>query len=237
MQKIDAGDDDLTMLVLDTAMNGCSAGVWRDGDVLSEQVQGMTRGQAEVLVPMIEAVLESAGITYSDLDLIAVTKGPGAFTGLRIGLATAKALGLALDIPVCGVSTFEALLRTVIESGEAPEGEYYGVVIETKRDDYYFQIFDAVGQAVCDGVSASVADICPLITGRDMVFLGDAVERFFSEDLELEGAAFLPVALPSVEAIAEIAARTPLAQYSAGPLYIRPPDVSNPKTMARLISK
>ena len=69
----------------------------------------MSTGQAERLVPMIEAVMARANLRFEDLDLIAVTLGPGAFTGVRIGIATAEGLGLASGRPVLGLTSFEAV--------------------------------------------------------------------------------------------------------------------------------
>lgn len=222
--------DRSAVLVLDTAMNGCSAGVWHEGTgVLAARTVPMPRGQAEALVPMIEDVLAQAALSYNDIGMIAVTRGPGAFTGLRIGLATARALSLALGIPVCGVSTFDALLRTGFESPAFQAREYYGVLIETKRDDFYFRLFDAQAQVCSPALAATAADILPFIEGRNIVLTGDALERFLTQVPDLKGVESVPVDLPSISAIAHVAAGTPEEEYTAEPLYIRPPDVTLPQ--------
>ena len=97
----------LRILALDAATTACSAALWVDGKIVARRFQAMNRGQAEALLPMVAEVLAEAQMTKPDL--IAVTVGPGAFTGIRIGLAAARGLGLAWNIPVAGISTTLAL--------------------------------------------------------------------------------------------------------------------------------
>lgn len=99
----------MLILAVDTALNACSVAILRSGEVLRSRVEPMAKGQAERLAPMTREVLVEAGIAPSTLDRIAVTRGPGAFTGLRIGLAFARGLAVALDRPCVGISTLEVL--------------------------------------------------------------------------------------------------------------------------------
>ena len=94
------------ILVIDTALNGCCVGVYgaREGCVISKS-RPLASGQAEHLMPLIQEAIKEAGLSFADLGAVASTVGPGAFTGLRIGLSAAKSLGLALDSPVFGVTT------------------------------------------------------------------------------------------------------------------------------------
>ncbi|MCA3695988.1 tRNA (adenosine(37)-N6)-threonylcarbamoyltransferase complex dimerization subunit type 1 TsaB [Aquidulcibacter sp.] len=109
----------MLILAVDTALNACSVAILRSGEVLLSRVEPMAKGQAERLAPMTREVLAEAGVEPAALDRIAVTRGPGAFTGLRIGLAFARGLAVALDRPCVGISTLEVLahgasaLRTV----------------------------------------------------------------------------------------------------------------------------
>ena len=93
---------------------------------------------------MIEEVVREAGITYGQLTLVAATIGPGGFTGVRIGLATARALGLACACPVMGVTTFEAAVAAV-DSRER-DGRSLLALIESKRKELYVQVFGAIGE-------------------------------------------------------------------------------------------
>ena len=95
----------------------------------------MTRGHAERLVPLIQETLVQARCDFPDVGLIATSVGPGAFTGLRIGLSTARALGLALNIPVVGVTTLAALAAAYFD--KQPEPDDCLILIETKRTDFF----------------------------------------------------------------------------------------------------
>lgn len=101
----------MIILALDTCLNACAGAVVRDGVVLSKIIEPMQRGHQERIALMTSDLMTAAGLTFADLDRIAVTVGPGSFTGLRIGLAFAKGLGVALDKPCGGVGVLDALGR------------------------------------------------------------------------------------------------------------------------------
>ena len=99
----------MIVLAIDTACSACSAALARDGVVVAARSEAMARGHAEALMPMVQAVMAEARIAWADLELVAVTNGPGSFTGLRTGLAAARGIALAQGIPVAGVTTLEAV--------------------------------------------------------------------------------------------------------------------------------
>ena len=126
----------MLVLALDTAGPDCAVALARGSgaEILALASERLVRGHAERLIPMIEETLAAAGLAYGDLDRIAVTTGPGSFTGVRVGLAAARALALALDIPAIGVGTLDALLAphlrerrsgTVIAALDARRGELF----------------------------------------------------------------------------------------------------------------
>jgi tRNA threonylcarbamoyladenosine biosynthesis protein TsaB len=130
-----------SILALDAAGAACSAALWRDGRVVASRFEPMRRGHAERLVPMIDAVMADGAAAYAELDRLAVTLGPGGFTGVRIGLATARGLALATGRPLVGVSNF--LVLAAAATAEVPPDGSLVVAIDAKRRDFYLQVFAA----------------------------------------------------------------------------------------------
>jgi len=226
------------LLAFDTAGTACSAAVWRGGAVRARRFEIMSRGQSERLVPMIEAVMAEAGIAYPALDAIAVTRGPGGFTGVRIGLATARALALACARPVIGVSNFEAVAAAVPE--DERRGRSLAVVIDAKRSDLYVQAFGAAPGAapggaglapVTEAQAIAPADLDAILPRGPLLLAGDAVEAARGA-LEVAGRDVLAAAAPGqADAgwVAALAAGQPLPEAGAPPpepLYLRGPDVT-----------
>jgi tRNA threonylcarbamoyladenosine biosynthesis protein TsaB len=99
----------MTVLAIDTTLNACQAALWGPEGLIAVQSEPMQRGQAERLAPLVAELLADAGVRPGDLTRVAVTTGPGSFTGTRVGLAFARGLALALKLPCVGVSTLEVL--------------------------------------------------------------------------------------------------------------------------------
>lgn len=166
------------VLSIDAALSGCIAGVIDcEGESFS-RVLATDRDQAAKLIPMVQDVLSEANVAFSALGLIVTTIGPGSFTGLRIGLSTARSLGMALSIPVQGVTTFQAMAASCAQKEDTG---CYAVVLETKRDDFYFQILNKDlgpdGEPLC-GSAESVAQA--LEERENLILCGDATLRLQS---------------------------------------------------------
>ncbi len=122
----------MTLLVVDTATSSCGVGILEEGRVLAEQHRDDGQTHSRHLMTMIDSVLDRCRMAVSDLAAVAVTVGPGSFTGLRIGLAAAKGLAVSASIPLAGVITLEALARQVPDAPlvcpliDARKGEVYG---------------------------------------------------------------------------------------------------------------
>lgn len=214
----------MLILAIDSAMNGCSAGVhdFENNIHVTREMQ-ISRGQAEHLMPMIDDVIREAAISYDDIDKIAVTHGPGAFTGLRVAMSTAKALGLALNIPVIGVCTFDAVFHTFVKNHEGEVNEKSLILLETKRKDYYIRGVDEEGTAFTEKTAISAQEASSMLADVKHI-IGDALSRYENEIAPQEYADInkVEVNMPDNEVIAYIGKN---AEYKpCEPAYIRPPD-------------
>ncbi|MBN9599263.1 MAG: tRNA (adenosine(37)-N6)-threonylcarbamoyltransferase complex dimerization subunit type 1 TsaB [Afipia sp.] len=134
----------MLVLAIDTALEFCAAAVLDTGSeqFLARESQAMKRGHAEALMPLIARVMADAALPFTELDRIAVTTGPGSFTGLRVGISAARGLALAADKPVVGVSTLAAYAAPLVDdSGEEP----IVVAIDARHDHVYTQTFSGRG--------------------------------------------------------------------------------------------
>ncbi|MDB5455643.1 MAG: tsaB, partial [Caulobacter sp.] len=139
----------MIVLALDTALPACSVAVLDGGRVLACLSEPMTRGHQERLAPMAQEAMAAAGLQFTDLDRIGVTVGPGSFTGLRVGLAFAKGLSLALDIPCLGVGSLPALAASTAAPG------LIAACIDAKRGQVYLELFEA-GQPLAEAEALSL---------------------------------------------------------------------------------
>jgi tRNA threonylcarbamoyl adenosine modification protein YeaZ len=137
----------LRVLAIDTALEACSAAVLDTGraDGLTLRSLPMLRGHAEALMPLIATVMSDAGAEFSELDRIAVTVGPGSFTGLRVGVAAARAIALASGKPAVGLTTLAALAAPFFE---AKGGGALMSVIDARHDRVYMQLFGPGGRSL-----------------------------------------------------------------------------------------
>jgi tRNA threonylcarbamoyladenosine biosynthesis protein TsaB len=136
----------LRVLAIDTALEACSAAILdtEHGDGVTSRSVPMMRGHAEALVPLIAAVMSEANVEFSELDRIAVTVGPGSFTGLRVGVAAARGIALATGKPAVGVTTLAALAAPFFA---ADESKPILAVVNARHDRVYMQLFDPGGRS------------------------------------------------------------------------------------------
>jgi len=197
----------------------------------------MSRGQAEVLMPMAVEALQAAGVSPKELSAIAITRGPGAFTGMRIGLAAARGFALALGIPCIGVTTLEAVAHGIAKGQR--QGQTVLAAVESKREDIYVQIFDADLAPLCKPMAADGPALAALLGDvKTIVAVGDASSRardmLAGHDIAVRMST--ASALPDTRIVAEIAADRfdrDKAAPPPEPLYLRPPDAKMPKNAGR----
>lgn len=217
------------LLAFDTAGPNCSVALSDDGKIRSHRHEPMTRGQAEALFPMIQTVLAEANTGYGDLDGIAVTIGPGSFTGLRIGLAAARGIILATSIPACGVTSFEALIHGMPEPGAT--GRDILVALESKRADPYVQLFSAAGDPLSAPEARLPEQVPKMIGDGSVMVVGDGAPRLISVldsvgvDYRL-GVAPVSIDARSIAAFAELTWPPSAVAGVLEPLYLRPPDTT-----------
>lgn len=232
----------MRILAFDTATSACSAALWEDGRCIARRFETMPRGQSEHLIPMVLDVMTEAGAEFSDLDLLAVTNGPGAFTGLRIGLATARGMALAGKLPCLGVTTLEVVAAQVPAAER--EDRKLLVVLDSKRADVYAQAFAADLRPLSEPQALLPDDLPGLAVGGGggngtIVVAGDAWARGVQalEEAGLDVVASKASGIPDAATVAALAAeRWPEDVPTAPPrpLYLRPPDAKPPKNGGRV---
>jgi tRNA threonylcarbamoyladenosine biosynthesis protein TsaB len=137
----------MLILAIDTALDACAAAVLdtEAGRLIAQESQAMKRGHAEALMPLIARVIEHSGIGFAGLDRIAVTTGPGSFTGLRVGLSAARGIALAANKPVVGVTTLTAYAAPVVsQNSEQPVIS----AIDARHDQVYLQVVSGNGSSL-----------------------------------------------------------------------------------------
>lgn len=165
----------MKILAFDCSGNGCSAAVLKGAGVAAHEFAAMARGHAEALVPMIERVLKAAGLAPAALDLIAVTRGPGAFTGIRIGLATAAGLALASGVPALGLTTFETVAAAVPEALLGAGALI--AAIDSRREELFLQRFDDAREPAGEPALVAPAHWNAWLGAAPVVLAGDGAGR------------------------------------------------------------
>jgi len=223
------------ILALDSSGAACSAALWRRDAVVARRYQAMTRGHAEALMPMIVETVAAAGETLHALSAVAITVGPGAFTGIRIGLAAARGIGLAANIPVVGVTTFAAVAEAVSEAERA--GRKLLVLLDSKRGDVFVQQFSSARAAVESPMILAPDALLRRLTSDSFILAGDgiAVVRPHLDAANLDVAYAAADGPADAFWVAQLAAR--LVADRTGlpptPLYLRAPEVrSSPAASA-----
>lgn len=227
----------MNMLAFDTCFGACSvAATWnssgnggtRVADGIVSRFERLQRGHAERLLPMIDEVLEDAPFALSHLDAIAVTTGPGTFTGQRVGIAAARALSLATGAPVAALSSLQVMAYTAAaEIGEATLEKILAVAVDARRGELYFQAFAgshlaALGAPVLTTPEAAVA----LLGGRSALAVGSGAELLAQAARTGGGRQAVEALLGALEPDVRFVPRAAIKPEAAmpRPLYLRPPD-------------
>ena len=219
----------MTLLAFDTCFDGCSVCLAQrqEGGVvaLASAMERFETGHAERLVPMIGEAMERAGLAFADIDEIAVTIGPGTFTGTRIGIAAARSFALATGARTGGYSSL-AVMAEVARRHIA--SDLMAVVVDARRGEVYAQLFGRDGgrQPLSPPQLLKTSEAAIIGGSERITFVGSAAsavaEAAVASGRPAEAA--LPDLLPDAVALAHIAAAGVPSEGPLVPLYLRPPD-------------
>ena len=219
------------ILACDTTQGACSVALYQAA-VLASQFEEMSKGHAEALMPMLEGVLAETETARRDLTRLAVTHGPGTFTGVRVGLSAMRGLALALELPVKTYGTL-AVMAAAHKYADDP----LLVAVDAKRDTFYAQAFDAHGAAMSNPAALTAMQLAALAesTGADRMAVCGTRAALLTETWSGFYASEAPP-YPQAVCLAAMAAQDkdwlnlPLAE----PLYLRPPDATLPDPEKRI---
>jgi tRNA threonylcarbamoyladenosine biosynthesis protein TsaB len=216
------------VLGIDSSAGACSAAIWRRDALAARAFEEMERGHAERLLPMILATMAAAAVEFSALDAVAVTVGPGAFTGIRIGLAAARGLGLAAAKPVFGVTAFEAVAAAIPAPLRAASRVV--VAIDTKRGDLFVQALKAELEPEGEGAVLSPAELARRLVDAPCFVAGDGIGLLAPFGAVVAGCRLdSEPRRPDAAIVARLASERLAAGWPglpAEPLYLRAPDAT-----------
>jgi tRNA threonylcarbamoyladenosine biosynthesis protein TsaB len=225
------GGDAVIVLALDSSGAACSVAL-RDGagGLLAHRFQALARGHAALLMPMLRDAMAEARIDFAGLALIAVTTGPGSFTGIRVGLAAARGLALASGLPILGITAFDALAAAVAPAERT--GRTLLAAIDSRRDDLFVQGFAAGCSPLAAPAAVTPDQLAAIAPPGALILAGDGAERAAASLASAGHSAILAAArLPDAADVATVA----LARWQPGerpapplPLYLRAPDATLP---------
>jgi tRNA threonylcarbamoyladenosine biosynthesis protein TsaB len=221
----------MRVLAIDTALEACAAGVFdlEGRDTLASESRPMGRGHAEALMPLIARVMDAAAIDFVELDRIAVTVGPGSFTGLRVGISAARGLALATGKPAVGVSTLAAQAAP-----HRTEASIVVAAIDAHHDRVYVQVF---GPDPCELATPALlpsAEAVRAIPPGQAVLVGSGAPLLAAQ---WPATRVPPIIdgrrIPELAWIAQLGAAADAAHAVPKPLYLRAAD-ARPQDAARL---
>jgi tRNA threonylcarbamoyladenosine biosynthesis protein TsaB len=228
------------LLAIETAGSNCSVAVAQGAAVLAAERLALRHGHAEALFPMITRVMAAAGLAASQLAAVAVTIGPGGFTGIRVGLAAAHGIALAVGARLVGVTGFAAVAASLGATGDH-SGSLL-VALDSRRDDLYVQLFAAdrttplaapaavLPNRLGDYVAGFAGDAALLVAGDAAEAAAAALDRH--RRIAVAGGS-APDAQGVIAAVRRQTTRHAVSE-PVQPLYLRPPDVSLPRRQPAL---
>ena len=213
----------MKILAVDTALGACSVALLEEDRLLAHIFEPMERGHAERLAPMVDEAMKRAGVEFAAIDRLAVTTGPGTFTGQRVGLAFMRGLRLALHIPLTGVTTLEAMALAAMDETKAHQA---AAIHDARRHEAYLLLRDGE-QIVLPPVVLPFDDAVARIAAFGSCALAGtgaaAAHEKLGPDFRLS-----TVRQPDAVWVARLALTCAVSDAAPGPLYLRAPDAKLP---------
>ncbi len=221
-------------LAIDTALNGCSACVMDAGaaEPVAMETLPIERGHAEALLPLIERVMAKVEGGFTSLDRVAVTVGPGSFTGLRVGLSAARAIALAAQVPCVGVTTLAAYAAPLIMQQDASVSV---AAIDARHGQVYVQAVAPRSMTLITPRISPVRDAVRMLGQASIRVVGTGAE-IFANDARAFGLNVLscdPAPCPDIVYVARLGLVANPESAPPRPYYLRPPD-AKPQGHARI---
>lgn len=229
----------MPVLALDTSDAVTVAIIGDDGHVLAARDVVEPRRHAELLAPMIHDVLSEVAIAPADLEHVVVGTGPAPFTGLRVGLVTARTFALAAQVPVYGISTLDAIAARASAQLELTPGVRVLVATDAKRREVYYALYEVSQAGLTPLIAPAVASAGQVVanghaTGAVVVGAGAALYReVFAETAQVVSDESFSAELPATLSQLAVARRAAGQDLSTEPLYLRRPDVQEPAARKR----
>lgn len=217
----------MKILAFDSSNQKCSVAIYNNDVILSHSASTIANSQAETLITLIEEALSKAKLSYEDIDFIAVTTGPGSFTGVRIGLAAADGIAAGSGIKTIGISCLETINLRALEN--ARNYDHSIVIMNAYRSQLYVQPFLPSGKAETEAEMIDLNEASSYIsefTGK-IVLLGNGISLLDQKLLVADNVITLPrFPHPEARSLCRLALlKAETGDYSPpAPLYIRPPD-------------
>jgi tRNA threonylcarbamoyl adenosine modification protein YeaZ len=224
----------MIVLAIDTALEACSAAVLdtERGAMVAQESIDMARGHAEALMPLLARVMDRAHLEFSDIDRIAVTTGPGSFTGVRVGVSAARGLALASGRPAIGLSTLAAYAAPFIAADDTLP---VVAAVDARHDHIYLQVFGAGGRTLVPPRLVALRDALRVATTGSPRVVGTAAKILTDAWPPGEKPPSLIDArrAPDITWVARLGAAAIETGAPPKPLYLRAPD-AQPQDASRL---
>ncbi len=164
----------MLILAFDTSLSSCSLTISKNREILAEKILFQSLGSSELIIPLLEDQIKKAQILYKDFDLIGISRGPGSYTGVRVGIAVAKGLSLSLKIPIVGISSLQIL---AYEASINSDNQRNIIAINKARgDELYFQDFNPFAMPIGSPKRINLSNLTNILSKKGFIVTGNLID-------------------------------------------------------------